>query len=187
MIVMEGILMPKRFNFLIFLWAVGTLVISAQGGELLMSAGYGEQVGSQSGQDNAVVDLIYNFYTKDFGKLEFSLGAGGSFLWTDKDNKEHVFLVTILPLIRYYFGNSEKYRPFVFLGAGPSYMSNNDLGEQESDGRFTFNDFVGAGLRFGEDQQWTASICYRHISNASIYDQNDGIDVPTCLLVSRKF
>lgn len=175
----------KIWIYLIVL--VGAQVSVSPGGEVLLGGGYGQQVGSQSDQNNAVVDLIYNFYSKDFEKAEFLLGAGGSFLWTDANEKEHVFLFTILPSVRYYFGNSTRYRPFIFLGVGPSYLSNNDLGEQESGGRFTFSDFVGLGMRWGDEQQWTISCCYRHISNASVYDLNDGIDVPTCFLVSRKF
>ena len=168
------------------LWCVVLLVPYSRSGELMVGAGYGEQVGSRSGQKNGIVDLIYNFYEKPWGDLHLLLGAGGTWLWTDHDS-DTIFMGTVLPSVRYYFGGTRKYRPYLFLGVGPSYMSSKNLGNQRSGGRFTFNDFVGAGVQLGAEQQWSIGFCYRHISNGSLYDSNDGFDVPFTFHVSHRF
>jgi hypothetical protein len=180
---MRGFLKKGIYGFM----CLGLLIPFSYGGELMLGAGYGEQVGNNASQKNGVLDIFYNFYTKDFGNLEFSLGAGGSYVWTEGREDDHLLIATLLPSIRYHFNTKTAFHPFIFLGAGPSIMSDEDLGYQESGGRFTFNDFVGIGMRFGAEQQWTMQYCYRHISNAGVYTPNDGFDIPFCFMVGHRF
>jgi len=157
------------------------------GGELIVGAGYGEQVGLVGfEQDNAVVDVLYDFYEIDRKDVRLSLGVGVSQLWNDYDD-ETVLIGSVLPTLRYFFGESKRFRPYAFVTTGFSYMTEPGLGHQLLGGYFAFNDFFGVGSYLGGERLWSASICWRHISNAGLFKPNAGIDVPVCLLVGRRF
>jgi len=157
------------------------------GGELLVGGGYGEQVGrTDFDQHNAVVDVIYEFYEIDKNDFRLSLGVGVSQLWNDFDD-ETVLIGSMLPTLRFFFGESTRFKPYAFVTTGFSYMTEPGLGHQLLGGYFAFNDFFGVGSYIGPERKWSAGICWRHISNADLFQPNDGIDVPFYMLVGRRF
>ncbi len=166
-----------------FVWAGGR----SDGGELLVGAGYGEQVGLDSfDQNNAVVDVLYDFYEIDRYHFRLSLGAGVSWLWNDFDDQE-VYIGSLFPTLRYFFGESEQFKPYAFVTTGFSYINEPGLGHQLLGGYFAFNDFFGVGTYMGAERTWSMNLCWRHISNAGIFKPNQGIDIPLCVLVGRRF
>jgi len=157
------------------------------GGELFVGAGYGEQVGLVGfDQDNTVVDVLYDFYEINRQDFRLSLGAGVSRLWNDFDD-ETVMIGSLLPTLRFFFGESTRFKPYAFVSTGFSYMTEPGLGHQLLGGYFAFNDFFGVASYVGRERVWSASICWRHISNAGLFEPNAGIDLPLCLLVGRRF
>ncbi len=157
------------------------------GDELLVGGGYGEQVGRNGiGQDNAVVDILYDFSDVDWRNWRVTLGLGASWLWNDFDEHE-VFIGSLVPTFRYFLAESESMDFYVFVSTGFSYMTEPSLGQQLLGGYFAFNDFFGLGAYMGPEQDWSVNVCWRHISNAGLFDPNEGIDIPFYLMVGHRF
>lgn len=164
-----------------------TILGWARGDELLIGTGYGKQSGNPLvSQNNAVIDVIYDFYGTRWKEWGLSLGAGASWLWNDQD-KHEVFITSLVPTLRWYFQESDSLRPYLFASTGFAYMTEPRLGGQVLGGYFAFNDFFGLGTYCGHELKWNVSVCWRHISNAGLFDPNDGIDIPLCVMVGRTF
>ena len=59
-------------------------------------------------------------------------------------------------------------------GISPTLMTRHEFGDADFGGVFQFTSFVGLNSRIGK--QTTASLRVQHMSNASIYDSNPGLD-----------
>jgi hypothetical protein len=158
---------------------------------IVVGAGHGPQwVDKTSQQHNSVIDV--NFFFKEYpipllGRSSLLLGAGYSYLWTNEDVNRDNNVMSLIPAYRYYFDISEKIKMFIHLAAGPSIMSSHNLGHQEQGSKFIFNDYFGFGMRFGQTNEWELSLVWRHLSNAGIYEPNDGFDVPITVMLGRVF
>ncbi len=62
----------------------------------------------------------------------------------------------------------------VEAGISPTLVSRHEFGDADFGGVFQFTSFVGLNSRIGK--QTTASVRIQHMSNASIYDSNPGLD-----------
>ncbi len=64
--------------------------------------------------------------------------------------------------------------PFVDLGAGLNYISHNHFADRQLGGNFMFDLMLGGG--FYLTRTISLSYRYRHLSNAGIFNPNEGID-----------
>jgi opacity protein-like surface antigen len=80
-----------------------------------------------------------------------------------------------LPVFTYYFDTGTRVAPFLEGGLGLLYT---DLRGYHLGGHFSFMENIGAGASFflNENLAFTASGRYRHVSNASLYKDNAGLD-----------
>jgi hypothetical protein len=86
--------------------------------------------------------------------------------------------ISITPVWRVYPRNvSSGFTPFAEAAVGFHYLSHHDIynGRQMST-YFQFGDHVGAGVAWGEQQQWEALMRIQHLSNAGIHNPNPGIN-----------
>ncbi|MGY5453510.1 acyloxyacyl hydrolase [Agarivorans sp. MS3-6] len=90
-------------------------------------------------------------------------------------------------MFRYTISVSEKRQWFFQVGAGPSVMSSVQLGNQVQGSRFLFNDWIGVGVKFGEEKDWELNMSWRHLSNANLTPPNPGFDVPLTFTLGHKF
>ncbi len=72
--------------------------------------------------------------------------------------------------------------PFIEGAVGASLFSEDTLQNDQPiglqlGGTFQFEDMLGIGIKFGENQQFEISANYFHYSNLGFYDDNDGIDI----------
>ena len=82
---------------------------------------------------------------------------------------------------------SNSIAPFIEAAVGAAFFSEDTLQNSEPigldfGGTFQFEDMLSIGARFGESQQFEASINYLHYSNLGFYDKNDGIDIASATL-----
>lgn len=81
----------------------------------------------------------------------------------------------MLPVISYYFDLGYRLSPYIEGGLGLLYhdFKGYDLGDG-----FNFTEMAGAGLSYFLDDNLAINVGYRfrHSSNASLYDENDGIN-----------
>lgn len=78
-------------------------------------------------------------------------------------------------------------QPYLELGIGASFLSNNHLGHRNLGGQFAFQDLIGLGLRWSKTQAWSLSYHYLHYSNASLCPPNQGIDVKHLFTLGYEF
>lgn len=81
----------------------------------------------------------------------------------------------VLPALTYNFNLGYGLSPFVIGGLGLMYK---DLHGFHTGGHFTFMETVGAGLSYfvNENVALSAEWRFRHMSNASIYNENAGLN-----------
>lgn len=102
-----------------------------------------------------------------------------------------ISILALSPLIR--LQSRENFllaaQPYLELGIGPSWLSNNHLGHRNLGGQFAFQDLIGLGLRWRNNPTAIASFSYHylHYSNASLFPPNQGIDVKHLLTLGYEF
>ncbi len=80
-----------------------------------------------------------------------------------------------LPMFTYYLDLGGKVAPYVTAGTGIMYK---DLRGLDLGGEFTFMETAGVGLAYfiNKDVSISAEWRFRHMSNAGIYEENDGLN-----------
>ncbi len=79
----------------------------------------------------------------------------------------------MLPVLSYHFDLGARLSPYIEGGLGVLYQ---DYQGYDLGGGFSFTEMAGAGLSYFLDNNVSLSLGYRfrHSSNASLYDENDG-------------
>jgi opacity protein-like surface antigen len=81
----------------------------------------------------------------------------------------------MLPVLSYHFDLDSRLSPYIEGGLGILY---HDFKGYDLGGGFTFTEMAGAGLSYFLDDNVSLNVGYRfrHTSNASLYDENDGLN-----------
>ena len=154
--------------------------------ELSINTGGGQQPHAK--QSNRSYGIDYHFYR--FARSErrhLIIGASYTYIESDhNDNalKDSLYAISVYPQINLYLNERGWGQPYFFVRAlGPSYLSDNRLGERQQDNHFTFQAQVGAGayINLGRGRRGSATISWKHFSNANLFNNNDGIDLPLML------
>ena len=66
--------------------------------------------------------------------------------------------------------------PFLEFGLGPHLHTDDSIGNKDFDIPFAFGSHVGGGFRFGESGRYELLYRFQHLSNASLGDDNPGIN-----------
>lgn len=104
-------------------------------------------------------------------------------LWTTNGdhnrNHKRLTIIAIAPIFRVQFQSrtSNYIVPFLEGSVGLAALSNDRIGHRDLGGPLTFQDFLGGGIRFGEQEHFEICYHYLHYSNAGLLPPNDGIDV----------
>jgi lipid A 3-O-deacylase len=104
----------------------------------------------------------------DGWKLESRINASAGAL---HGGGETAAIVTIGPGLAWV---SPSQQHTIEAGISPTLMSKHEFGGADFGGNFQFTSFVGLNSRVGE--RIAATIRVQHMSNASIYDPNPGLD-----------
>ncbi|MDZ5602630.1 acyloxyacyl hydrolase [Pseudomonas sp. RP23018S] len=111
--------------------------------------------------------------------LESSVGHltgywdAGYTYWEAGDAAGGTHSLSFAPVFVYEFGNGD-IKPFIEAGIGVAVFSGTSAGDKEFGSAFNFEDRIGAGLKFGDNQR--VGIRATHYSNAGIKQPNDGIE-----------
>ncbi len=81
----------------------------------------------------------------------------------------------MLPVLSYHFDLGARLSPYIEGGLGLLY---HDYQGYDLGGGFSFTEMAGAGLSYVLDDNLSLTVGYRfrHTSNASLYDENDGLN-----------
>jgi hypothetical protein len=172
--------------------------------ELHLNFGGGPQVGSDAtgssgSQINYTAGIDYSFYRYDRSpRSSFIIGASYTYMAANSSEFDQIHALSLYPQLSMYPsptswvhklvpGNGE---PFFFVRAlGPSYISANRLGERRQAKNFAFQAQIGIGAlyKLQNDRQASISISWKHFSNANLFSENDGIDLPIVLNIGILF
>lgn len=167
------------------------------GGEVWLNAGGGPQPGASQNNRSAGFDIHIATLTSTPRKA-LSIGASYSWLGTNAETNRSLYAISIYPQLTFYPTENSRIRgwvpsrsnPFFFVRAlGPGYISENTLGTRKQDNHFAFQAQIGAGLEFEREDGKTfiAAISWKHFSNANLFEDNDGIDLPLMLNFGIRF
>jgi len=172
----------RNHSLLVFFCLVFSL--SAVAGEVMVFYGGGPQQ-HDSDQHNRGWGIDYSFYKIVRSvRSELSFGVGYTRLVNDADTHDSMYAISLYPQLTLYPENPVKLNPFFFVRAlGPSYISDNQFGSREQDNHFSFQSQVGIGIRpyMTEKQQIRVMLSWKHFSNANLFNDNDGFDLPITL------
>lgn len=179
--------MKRLSEFLLCCVLVLLFPALTQGGErkndVLMSWGTGVQHGE--GQRNSQFAVDYEFYQfQRSPRSGFSFGIGYTRLTTDAATDKSIDVFSIYPQLTLWPVSPSLRGTYFFVRAlGPSYMSANRLGSRQQDNHLTFQAQVGVGYRkqLAGSRAMLLQVSWKHFSNANLFADNDGIDIPMVL------
>lgn len=181
--------------------AIVLLLVAVPGavsaGEVWVNLGGGPQPGADQDNESAGFDIHLATFTSTPRKA-LSVGVSYTWLGTNADSNRSMYAISVFPQMTFWPTEGSRIRrwvpastePFFFVRAlGPSYISENALGERQQANNFAFQAQIGAGLEFGGDdgRRYVAAISWKHFSNANLFSDNDGIDLPVMLNVGIRF
>ena len=165
--------------------------------ELILTLGAGSQ--PHANQRNESIGVDYSFYRYErTARQHLQIGVSYTRIRTDTAENDELWAISVYPQLSLYPDADGGFRklfpdwvsPYFFVRAlGPTYLSEKQLGEREQAKHFSFQAQVGfgLGLRLGEDREGVLSLSYKHLSNASLFSPNDGIDIPLVLNLGIRF
>jgi lipid A 3-O-deacylase len=172
--------------------------------EFAVSFGGGPQYGSggsggNSGQINSTFGVDYMFYRNDRSlRSSFHVGVGYTYIGADSDEFDKIQAISIYPQLSLYPGPDSKAsswfsgttKPYFYVRAlGPTFISANRLGTRQQANHFTFQAQIGIGLitQMNNGTEFVTALSFKHFSNANLFKENDGIDLPFVLNFGMRF
>lgn len=163
---------------------------SAYADEWFISMGGGDQLHEEN-QSNHSIGIDYSFakWKRSYRQFMY-FGVSATAMQSDTDDYDEMYALSIYPQLTLFAEQQSYGHPFFFVRAlGPSYLSENRLGKRQQAYHFAFQAQVGVGLYIplDEKQNLLASISFKHFSNANIFSENDGIDLPVMLNIGLAY
>jgi len=172
--------------------------------EFLFNFGGGPQLGSdqnadETGQVNHTAGFDYSFYRHDrTARSSFIIGMSYTYMGANSIEYDQIHAISLYPQLSMYPpahswvqgllpGDAE---PHFFVRAlGPTFISANRLGSRQQANNFAFQAQVGIGASWNlkNDKQATVALSWKHFSNANLFEDNDGIDLPLVLNIGVRF
>lgn len=152
-----------------------------------VSAGQGIslELGTATSDDD--VDRFGIAYKRDWNAQWFTAGDWylgghwelGASYWDGKSGRtgtDGLGDFHITPVLQFQRKPGSGFVPFLEFGLGAHVHTDTEIGDKDFDIPFAFGSHVGAGLRFGAGEQYELVYRYQHLSNASLGDDNPGIN-----------
>lgn len=93
------------------------------------------------------------------------------------ENQRTTYVAGVVPMIRYDL-NLFNIKPFIKGGIGFNFVNLHEITERNIGGNFIFSDMLSVGMRIIEEENFSLELSYlfRHISNAGLFDGNEGFN-----------
>ncbi|HBX54236.1 acyloxyacyl hydrolase [Pseudomonas sp. UBA2684] len=118
-------------------------------------------------------DFSSSWFQSDVGRLTGYWDAGYTFWEGDETASNHS--LSFAPVFVYEFAG-ETVRPYVEAGIGVAVFASTELEDNDLGSSFQFEDRIGLGLRFAEQEVGVRAL---HYSNAGLKNPNDGVETYT--------
>jgi len=125
------------------------------------------------------------FHTKNW--FTFDVGASASY-WDSNGSEEIFRTLSVYPLFRFFLLRADPADVYLSYSlAGPTFLSQAVIDSRETGERFTFQDFMGIGMFFGQNRRLNAELGIKHYSNGNIFTHNASIKVPLTFTLGLAF
>jgi hypothetical protein len=113
----------------------------------------------------------------------FALDIGAwTAYWQSNRNRENFFTLSLYPNLIFNAVRTKHADIFLeYSVAGPTFISRKNIDNYDTGKKFTFLDFMGAGVVGGKNRSWIAGLRIAHYSNGNIYPENPGLMIPLTL------
>jgi len=139
------------------------------------------------GVDNLTIARL-GFYSKivdkwmqsDTWRLDVLLDYGAAYLHTNKSEcSTRLNVINLNPILRFKARNFTQHKlfPYLDLSIGLSYASNKNFGCRNLGSHWLFEDRLGLGVVWGQNQQFELGYRFQHYSNAYLSSPNHGINL----------
>lgn len=165
----------------------------AHSDELLVNFGGGPQRHSAQSNETAGVDYAFYRFARS-PRQQIEVGVSYTYLSTNTPVDDSVYAISVYPQLTYWPRNTALIarhsptwaRPFFFVRAlGPSYISANRLGSRKQARHFAFQAQIGVGAILND--KTLVMLSWKHFSNANLFADNDGVDLPFVLSLGVRF
>lgn len=179
-------------KWLLFLFALTLFSTQpSHADEWFLSLGGGPQPNGEDDQTNLSAGADYSFakWQRSY-RQQMLFGISLTAIKTNTDKHNEFYAVSFYPQLTLHAPRHELGQPFFFVRAlGPSYISSNQLGSRQQKHHFSFQAQVGVGLYipWSNQQDLIASVSFKHFSNANLFSENDGIDLPLMLNLGFRY
>ena len=186
-----------KFRLLLPVIFAALVCSTAAADELILSVGGGPQTGSD--QTNTTFGIDYSFARHIRSPRQHVLfGVSYTYMGSDSMTYENMYAVSIYPQLSFFPSDNSKIysimpawaEPFFYVRAlAPSYISANRLGDRQQAHNFSFQAQIGIGvtIKNSDDTEAIIALSWKHFSNARMFDDNDGIDLPLVLNFGLRF
>jgi hypothetical protein len=114
-------------------------------------------------------------------------GAGVS-SWKSREKGEGFYTTSVYPVLRFILVRTNPLEfHFSYSLAGPTWITRTTIDDQETGGRFTFQDFMSAGVFLGRNRRVAAEVRIAHYSNGNLFPQNPGVTIPLGFYLGSTF
>ena len=111
-------------------------------------------------------------------RFAFDLGVSAS-TFTSRDRHQGFRTLSGYPLFRFFFTRGKQVDFYgVYSLAGPTYISRPEIDTRDTGARFTFQDFMGAGVYVGRNRRVNLEVGIKHFSNGNLSTSNPGVRIP---------
>jgi len=123
------------------------------------------------------------------GKKIFSLDWGVDFgYWVSNVQKQKFVTLSVFPMFRFSVLHTKPVDLYLnYSLAGPSYISGRDIDNQKTGPAFTFQDFMGMGMYWGQNRTLNTEIRIVHYSNGNLFPENEGVMIPLTFNIGYVF
>jgi hypothetical protein len=180
------------------------LATSLSADEVIFNFGGGPQwsadnTSADTNQINKTIGIDYGFFRHERSpRSSIDVGASYTYMKANSQEFNEIHAISIYPQLTLYPGSESWIRsvmpdnsmPFFYVRAlGPSYISANQLGTRHQAQHFAFQAQIGVGavMHLSRNRQALIAISWKHFSNANLFDDNDGIDLPIVMNFGVRF
>jgi hypothetical protein len=111
-------------------------------------------------------------------RFAFDLGVSAS-TFSSRGRHDRFNTLSGYPLFRFFFTRGKDIDFYgVYSLAGPTYLSRPNLDTMDTGARFTFQDFMGAGVYVGRNRRVNLEVNIKHFSNGNLSTTNPGVRIP---------
>lgn len=125
------------------------------------------------------------FHTSKYFSLDWGVSAGE---WNSHVLSQNVSYGAIYLALKLWLIRSDNFQfYFTYSAAGPCYMSQSMIDNNNMYSKFTFQDFMGIGAFIGKNRALEVSLKLLHYSNGFLVPSDPGFDVPVVFSLGYAF